>query len=206
MRDGKIGGVVFEVKQEAADIIEQLPPELKQGIRTMFLLQRTKDGGHNKEEKRIFRYAVTYDDADLLTNLTDMLFLRYLHGEDLRIYLSVNERNERIAVRNIHDAIIESLYVDTTNRDLIQRKVLKGSRAYMMNPNARASKNFLIDVDSQPDVDVMGEVLQEMGELGIEELYRKSTRNGWHIIVKPFNLALWKGPAEIKRDGLILLK
>jgi len=75
-----------------------------------------------------------------------------------------------------------------------------------MNPNTKATSYFLFDVDNIVGRDVMGETLQEMGDLGVVELYRKSTRNGWHIITEPFNLTLWKGKAEIKADGLLLLK
>ncbi len=104
------------------------------------------------------------------------------------------------------ERIVESHYVDEVNRELIVKKVLKGSRAYIMAPNARDSRMFLLDVDDVEGRDIMGETLQEMGRLDVEEIYRKKTKNGWHIVTKPFNSAPWSlREVEIKRDGLLLL-
>jgi hypothetical protein len=64
---------------------------------------------------------------------------------------------------------------------------------------------FLIDADDIIGRDVCGEVLKHCEELGVEILKSYRTKNGWHIITKPFNPSLWKHESEIKKDALILL-
>ena len=207
MRNAKIEQFQEQVKFEAAAILCELPPELTTGYRTIFLLERHKDGSSNKEERRNFNFSVVTNSEELGKKLMEFLWLRLLHDEkELRIYLSVNERNPKRAVRNVAQAIIDGLYADDLNRSLIERKIVKGSRSYIMNPNTRASSFFLLDVDNEPGKDIMGETLQEMARLGVVEVYRRTTRNGWHVIVEPFNLAMWTGKAEVKKDGLLLLK
>ena len=207
MRNAKIEQFLEQVESDVSEILSDIPEILTTGYRTLFLLERHKDGGSNKEERRAFSFAVVTDKDSLIVKLREYLWLRYLHRDkELRIYLSVNARNSHKATRNILDTLLDALYADEINRSLIERKVLKGSRSYIMNPNTRATSYFLFDVDNIEGRDVMGETLQEMCDLGVVELYRKVTRNGWHIITQPFNLTLWKGEAEIKSDGLILLK
>ena len=206
MRNAKIEQFLFETDNKAREIMLSLPDCLTSGFRTLFLLERAKDGGANKEEKRVFNFAVSTKTEELEAKLKEFLWLKLFHNQkDLRIYLSVNERNEHRAVRNMLEAITDAMYADQINRDLVAKKIVKGSRSYIMAPNARKTSFFLFDVDNIEGRDVMGETLQEMGDLSIEEIYRKSTRNGWHVVTKPFNPQIWKGVAEIKKDGLILL-
>jgi hypothetical protein len=206
MRSEKVGGAILNIEKEAQRIILDLPSELKTGYRTLFLLERTKDGGHNKEDRRAFMFTVVTDEQMLLIKLKEFLWLKYLYAEkNLRIYYSVNARHPQKTVRNILLAITDSLYADKSNRELIAKKIIKGSRSYIMNPNAKETSFFLLDVDDEAGRDIMGETLQEMGDKGIEEVYRTKTRNGWHVVVKPFNPNIWEGKAEIKKDALIFL-
>src|SRR5574343_652042 len=182
MRNGKIEQFEEEIKREAREIVENLPEFLTRGYRTLFLLERHKDGGNNKEERRTFNFTVVTDEEELLKKLTEFLWLRLLHSDkELRIYLSVNERSASKATRNILNAILDGLYGDDNNRYLIQKKIVKGARSYLMNPNAKHSPFFLLDVDNEEGKDIMGDTLNEMYRLNLVELYRKSTRNGWHV-------------------------
>ncbi len=206
MRNQKIDAAIKSAKEKAVDIFSDLPSELITGVRTLFLIERAKDGCHNKEERRNFNFTVVDSEEKILKKITEFLWIKELYPNNkLRIYLSVNARNKKRAVRNIHESIITSLYSDEETQEQINTKISKGARSYIMNPNARETKYFLIDVDNEPGKDIMGEILHEMARLDIKEIYRRSTRNGWHIVVHPFNLGLWKGTAEIKKDGLILL-
>lgn len=206
MRNAKIEQFLCSVDTKATDILQSLPTCLKDGYRTLFILERAKDGGHNKEEKQVFNFAVTTNEAELSVKLKEFLWLKYFYDDkELRIYFSVNERNPHKAVRNVMKAILDSYYADQLNRDLVVKKIVKGTRSYIMNPNTQKSSYFLLDVDDEEGKDIMGETLQEMGELEVEELYRRRTKNGWHIVTKPFNPNLWRAKAEIKKDGLLLL-
>jgi len=207
MRNAKIDAFEGEIARETKAIIDEIPDLLVSGFRTLFLLERSKDGGHNKEERRTFNFAVVTNREELAIKLSEFLWLRLLYTEkDLRIYYSVNARSPKKATRNIMDAILDGLYADQVNRELIEKKVVKGARSYLMNPNAKSTNYFMLDVDKIVGRDIMGETLMEMGRLELKEIYRKPTRNGWHVVVEPFNPALWKCDAEIKKDGLLLLK
>lgn len=77
-----------------------------------------------------------------------------------------------------------------------------------MSPTARVKGDslFLIDVDNVEGEDIMGLALAALAECGAEIVKQYATKNGWHIITKPFNPTTWNGKlGEIKKDGLILL-
>lgn len=196
----------MKFKEQAINIVSTLPQKLKEGTRVLFLVQRQKDGGGNSEEKRIFSVAVIEDEEDLIQKLSHFLAIRDAYTEiDLRVYLSVNSRNKYTAIRNMLDSIIESFYCPDVQKELITTKLLRGAKSSLMNPNARKTKYFLIDVDSMVDVDTYQEAMSDLFDRGVTIIHERKTRNGWHIITEPFNPAGWNQYSEIKKDALMLL-
>lgn len=54
--------------------------------------------------------------------------------------------------------------------------------------------------------DITAGPLKWCGENGVEVVKQYPTKNGWHLLLKPFNLTKWpKEFGEIKKDPLILL-
>lgn len=202
-REMKLSNMIAAVETEAENIMEEFTG-FTDGMRMLLMLQRTKDGGHNKEEQRVFESYVTFDNEEFKRKLINLLFLKRIYG-NVRIYMSANARNIKKVIREMHVALVDSYYDDTEKRDSVSRKLIKSPRHFVMQPTCRETSHFLIDVDDIDGVDVMGDALKAINELGVVELLRYKTKNGWHIVVEPFNLTLWKGPGEVKKDSLLLL-
>jgi hypothetical protein len=174
----------------------------------MFLMHRNKDGGHNKEHKRIFGYGVYYDHDGFVALLRTLLVLQRLYSEKVptRIYISVNRRDISKAARTLHTTLVDAIYAGEENRMHVYRGILKNSRSTLMQPYCRAETMFLIDVDNTEGVDVHGNALKWFAENGVEIIHQRPTKNGWHVLTKPFNPTTYPSNAgEIKKDGLLNL-
>lgn len=189
--------------------VDQLMEEFKaftDGCRVMILLQRTKDGGNNHEERRTMSSRVSYSPEQFKNNLREMLLLQHIDERPLRLYLSVNDRNVNKIIRHIKHELIDSDYIPEDQKENMYKKLLRSPKHFLMQPQNKKDNLFILDVDNEDGRDAMGEALQRMQDIGITEVLRYKTKNGWHIVVKPFNIALWFGPGEVKKDGLLLLK
>ncbi len=189
--------------------VDQICEEFDQftdGCRVMILLERNKDGGHNKEEHRTFKSAISYDKDGFRRNLKELLVLMATNDKPLRLYLSVNDRNLKKVIRYVKEALLDADYADEEQRETTHKKLLRSPKHFLMQTQNKNSNWFLIDVDNEEGRDVMGEALDELVRLEVDELKRYPTKNGWHFVVKPFNLSLWNGPGEVKKDSMLLLK
>lgn len=70
----------------------------------------------------------------------------------------------------------------------------------LMNPNARAQNHFLIDCDTQQEYEHAELQLRGSGLVIMEY----PTRNGMHIITRPFNPNDY-GNMQIKKDELMFI-
>lgn len=194
----------LDVEKELEDILVTFK-DFTDGMRMLLLMERKKDGGHNKEERRVFETYTTFNSESFKEKLRNLLYMKHLFDKNLRIYCSANPRDLNKVVRHIEEGLLESHYTDQFNRDNIKRKVCGGQRHYIMQPQNALSKLFLLDIDNEDGKDAMGDALIKINDLGLEEVLRYKTKNGWHIVVKPFNPALWGNPEQVKKDPLLLL-
>jgi hypothetical protein len=204
MREKQISTHVDEIKIKSKNITEDFI-DFSDGMRMLLLLQRKKDGGNNQEEKRVFETYITLNSKEFQEKLFNLLILQSIYP-DTRIYLSCNARNQKKVIREIYNSIVEQYYSDEECSNSIQKKIIKNPRHFVMQPSTRETSYFIIDVDDIDGRDVMGETLTEISRLNVTELKRYRTKNGWHIIVEPFNIGLWNvDGVEVKKDPLILL-
>lgn len=204
-RNKGIVQIMQDVNLEADSIMEKFQG-FTDDVRMLLLLQRNKDGGHNKEEKRIFESYVTTNTDEFKSKLINLMYLMELYP-NCRIYSCVNPRSKSKIIREIHNSLIEQYYSDEVCRESIQKKIIKNPRHFVMQPKCKTSSYFLIDVDDVEGVDAQGDALQQISELDVVELLRYRTKNGWHIITEPFNLTKWDSTySEVKKDALLLLK
>jgi hypothetical protein len=171
----------------------------------LLMIQRKKDGGNNQEDKRVFESYITYSPEEFKSRLTNMLWLKTMHKEPLRIYLSANNRNMKKVIRFIKTSLLEADYADETTRENTHKKLLRNPRHFFMQQTCKDTSYFVIDVDDEDGEDMMGQALIRMQELEVEEILRYRTKSGWHIVTKPFNPTTWD-VGEIKKDGLLLLE
>lgn len=205
MRNIKVDQFAIDIDAEVEAITEGLG-SFTEGPRCMFLMHRHKDGGHNKEHKRIFQSGVYYDREGFDALLRPMLVLQRLYSEKVptRIYISVNRRDINRAARTLHTALVDAIYAGQENRDHVYRGMMKSTRTYLMQPYCRAETLFLIDVDRIEGQDTHGNALKWLAENKVDIILLRATKNGWHIITKPFNPTQYpKDAGEIKKDGLL---
>jgi len=200
----KLSNYVQNVVSRAENIIETFG-SFSDGSRMLMLMQREKDGGSHHEERRNLCTRFTFNKDQFKRGVEELLFLMALYPNS-RIYMNLNKRNLPKVIRQVERELLDLHYCG--DEEIVrntQQKLIRSPRHFFMQPNVRDESMFLIDVDDEPGKDIMGEVLTRIAELKIEEVMRYKTKNGWHVVVKPFNPGLWEHKSEIKKDPLVLL-
>lgn len=174
------------------------------GYRTLFLIQRHKEGGETNNSK--LKKYITRNSEEYLKALTKLVDEQMSTDATLRIYASVNERDFNKAIRQFKYEQLYADYYDQIQKENFYLDIKNRFIGCLMQPAQRATSLFLFDVDNVEGRDVCGETLHALGtEVDIIKLY--PTKNGWHIITKPFNHTKIKLPdsCEMKKDALLLL-
>jgi len=200
----KLSNYVQNVVSRAENIIETFG-SFSDGSRMLMLMQREKDGGSHHEERRNLCTRFTFNEDQFKRAVEELLFLMALYPNS-RLYMNLNTRSLPKVIRQVERELLDLHY--SGDAEIVRNtheKLIRSPRHFFMQPNVRDESLFLIDVDDEPGKDIMGEVLTHIAELKIEEVMRYKTKNGWHVVVKPFNPNLWKHRSEIKKDPLLLL-
>lgn len=178
------------------------PDHFKEGVRILMLLLRAKEGGKGNVDRHAIKVITSnpkeYDAA--MKALTEQWEPNY------RIYATVDKRDVKKAMRRFKELILENDYTPNPEEfflDMENRWI-----SALQQPTSRAESHFLIDFDSQEDAARGIEELAKFEtEKGNEFVHGYQTKNGWHIITKPFNytkLPEWMHPL-IHKNGMMLL-
>lgn len=167
------------------------------GFRILILTHRGKEGGPGrdrlgKNQRKISRNPEEFKNA--------LDFLLSKKEKDLRIYSSVNARDFNKAVRNFKYKMLEADYYDQDSKERFYIDIKNRFIGALAEPTSRAETKFLIDIDKEDDEK---KIREELKAENVEILFEYPTKNGKHIITKPFNSN--KVKAEIKKDAMILL-
>lgn len=205
-REQKLSNLLNDVKNKRDTIVNNFQG-FTDGVRLLLLLERKKDGGHNKEETRVSFSKVTLNEKDFEKGLLEALTLQATIYTNHRLYLSVNSRDRDKVIHNIEEDLLFSHYSGSQEQvDGIRNKLLKKPRHWLMQPKNSTTSYFILDIDDEEGRDIEGEALKKIEELGVDILLKYRTKNGWHIVTKPFNPSLWDSSlGEIKKDGLMLI-
>lgn len=179
-------------------------------VLVMLAIARKKYNEKLKSEEVVFREVVVKDTWERKFKKLLTLVRHYpsrAKPEDYSIYITYNPRSLIKALRLFKMRLVEWEFSAINSQDLSQclmhlRKLDREFISCLQKPEARSRKwHFLIDVD---DLSKLDEVRTQIEELGLEVCAESKTKNGMHILVKPFNLQLWKPieKVELKRDGL----
>jgi len=136
-------------------------------------------------------------------------------GLKMYIYVSVNARNTVNGYENFKKVITEyecqALHGKEDFKDPLTR-IDKMWYSSLMKPNARATKYFLIDIDTK-DENILQEVRNIVHGWKVKEhtakiLIEQETRNGYHFVCTPFDVRILKDVenVEVKTDGLLYLE
>ena len=189
---------------EATRIAERFP-NFTGGCRVLFLIQRHSDGGHTNNSK--LRSYISRNSEEWIKCLAKLLQEMEFYPEiPLRIYQTINTRNVDKGIREFKKASLDADYLDDNSRQWFYLDVRNRIISAIMQRRCRESGYFLYDCDTK-DEGIMTKIRWALSELTtILEDY--PSKNGYHIITKPFNHTLIRLPEEITMspDAMMLLK
>lgn len=175
--------------------------QFKEGYRILMLINRKKESGISTTDRKCIRYI---SKNKIIFNAL-LAKLREIKKPHERIYSSVNERDINKAIRLFKKRQLDNDYAFTDQKEDFYCDIENRFISCLQNPEARNSKNFLIDLDSdaiQPYVDVCS----QLDDL-TSTLYVKETPNGFHIVTEPFDSAKFYHPkATILKDAMLFLE
>ena len=142
----------------------------------------------------VFREVIkTEKDIERKYNKIHALTRNYMDGKySFYVYITTNPRDIRKAFFLLHAQFTSMLseFLCSGVVDVISKKFKRINELWiscLMKPGCRgSSKNFMIDLD---DSKKLGEVCEELRKL-TEVIRVTKSKNGYHIIVKPFNRTL----------------
>jgi len=182
------------------------------GTRVLFLIHRTKEGAKCRRNNKM-RKLISSNTEEFNKCLFELLDIKDRYPEmPLRIYSSVNKRNISKAIRNLKEAQLANEYQNNEVYEQFYKDIKNKWISSLMRPSSRAETQFIIDIDNENE-DYVASIEKEVLEHTM--LIKKyKTKNGYHLIVKPFNPNLIKSytkdghiynDVSIKIDALILL-
>lgn len=194
--------IIEEIEKQAKYICEEFS-SYTDGYRVLLLLQRHKEDGetNNSQLKKI----ITRNRKEYYEALIVLLRVMREAEVPLRIYASLNARDFNKSVRQFKFEQLEADYYDQVQKENFYLEIRNRFVWCLMQPQQRATNLFMFDIDNIEGRDVMGEALCAIPNEHILKQY--PTKNGWHIITKPFNYTDIKlhDNFEFKKDGLLLL-
>ncbi len=202
MREIKLGNFIQNIERKAEGILSDFS-SFTHGTRVLLLIERSKDGGSNKEYQRRSMRLVTHTKESLTRALTQMLTIQHTLNTKHRIYMTASPRDTKRATFEFKKAMLESDYGGEEQSVYFwERRDDRWISALVKTKPPKNETVFIIDVNTQDTSDT----LKKISEINIEVLKSYPTKNGWHYIVKPFNTELWDvKETEIQKEGLLLL-
>ncbi len=158
-----------------------LPDCFKDGVRGIMLLHRNKDGEKGNAQRKAIK-KVSRNIEEWHEIVLEFKNLQFLACPGYRIYSSVNSRNIDKAIHEFKLRQIAVDYGSENELDWFYKDIQNRFFSCLMNPNCRNQNNFLIDCDSEEEYFDAIKILKED-----DVLFDYCTKNGRHIICKPFN-------------------
>jgi len=168
------------------------------GVRVLFLMSRNKDGG----EKASVIKRVSMNKEEFMSILNDLLEIKSKSTTPLRIYSSVNSRDMEKTIRFFKHLQLDADYYSTEDRFCFYKDIKNRMISSLMSPKCKLEKNFLIDIDENEGQNYK-KAISAVSRI-TRNIFSYKTKNGYHIILPPFDPRLLNG-YEINKDGLLLL-
>ena len=190
------------MNNEVNIIMEQFR-DFVEGVRMIMITQRSKEGGKMNNPDKVSKRKISSNRIEFEAILEDFLEMKNLFPEkQLRIYSSVNKRDFGKGMREFKRQQLEVDYYDHESKCNFYLDIKNRFLSSIMKPSSRAETFFLIDCDDLTRKTI-GKAIDEVDAITDVVLHYR-TKNGYHIITKPFNPNdLPK--LEIKKDALLLL-
>ena len=202
-REKKPIAYVTEAKEEAKRITEDFI-DFADGVRVMMLIHRSKDGAtHSTRHLRMIFTSGVKEFENALGSMIEEMTRSIIEG--LRIYCTMNSRDMKKAIRQFkHDQLDTEDFSEHDQHEFYLGIKSRFSSA-LMRPNCRETSFFLFDVDDPMTLDEALGIFARCPEKP-EIVKQYKTKNGWHIITKPFNYTQLETAIPVQKDGILLLK
>lgn len=181
------------------DDLNCIPEEFTNRYRGVLLLRRNKDSQDGNAQRRAIK-RITQNTHQWRGVIQELEYIQQTTHNSYRIYSSVNSRSIDKA---IHEFKRRQLEVDWGNRCEYENFYCDIENRFfscLMNPNVRDQNHFLIDCDSPEEHEY---ALGELADSGLI-LFDYATKNGRHLITKPFNPNDYD-IMNIKKDDLMYI-
>jgi hypothetical protein len=188
-------------------IDENIIEQFSDGIRMLMLCQRNKEGRDTNKTDRASTRKISKNKEEFYEILSEFKKLKEESSEPLRIYSCVNRRDLDKAIREFKREQLDADYYDKDSRNQFYFDIRNRWISCLMQPNCRTETFFLIDIDNvQGETTDISLVERHLERLKVEVVAKYLTKNGVHIITKPFNPNQFHSEfGEIKKDALLLL-
>jgi hypothetical protein len=180
--------------------------KFSEGVRCILLLERRKDSGTGKSSN-CFDRKITTNKQEFFETIDKFEDIKNSYKGNLRIYSSVNSRDISKAIREFKHEQLEADYYDKESKNGFYLDLKNRFIHCLMKPRCKAESNFLFDFDGCCDRS-FSQICKEI-EKHTEIISYYKTKNGYHVITKPFNHTKignderFKG--VINTDGLLLI-
>ncbi|MEI9966187.1 MAG: hypothetical protein WDN67_00705 [Candidatus Moraniibacteriota bacterium] len=202
-REKKPIAYTVDAQNEAKCIVEYFP-EFVEGVRVIMLIHRSKDGAsHASRHLRMFFTNGKKEFEEALGCLLEDRSRSSIEG--LRIYSTVNCRDMKKAVRQFKHDLLDNDDADYESWLYFFLGIKSRMSSAMMRPSSRGETFFKFDVDNPLTLDRALAIFEESG-VSDQIVKQYPTKNGWHIITKPFNYTTMTEQIPMEKDGLLLLK
>ena len=177
------------------------PASFKDGVRVLLLMLRHKSGGSARTDRKATQKIITTSVEEFDEALKE---LRERHQGEERIYGSINPRNLAKAIRIFQYRQLDASFFAPEDRDSFYLDLENRWISCLKSPKAAADSLFLIDVDwnTPEDTEKLFKIGEELAAKKIEVVDSYPTKNGAHIITKPFNPSIVSFP--VMKDSLML--
>jgi hypothetical protein len=165
------------------------------------LCQRNKEGIDTTKTDRASKRKISTNREEFFQILKEFQEIKNKSDKPLRIYSCVNRRDIEKGIMNFKREQLEADYYNKKDRDRFYIDIKNRWISSLMKQNARAETLFLLDIDSEEDEQLARRIIADNR---IEIVAEYSTKNGKHIITKPFNPSIMPR-IDIKKDGMLLL-
>ena len=181
-----------------------IPDSLVDGVRGLMLMRRNKDnvcdvsdGGTGNVQRRAVK-MISHNKTEWMSMINGLYQMQQTTHPGFRIYASVNPRDMSKTIYEFKCRQLDADQYCIRDRNMFYMDIENRFFSCLMNPFVRASSQFLIDCDSDAEYE---NALQQLDKDLI--IYDYPTKNGRHIITKPFNPT--GKMVEIKKDALMFI-
>jgi hypothetical protein len=202
-REMKPVAVEEMLARKAKQIMEDFS-EFTDGIRLVMLIHRAKEGAKSANNDKVHKVIVT-SKKDFEKAVLAMLMTIRTQQMPYRIYASVGPRDMKKAIRKFKYEQLDADYYGEEDKESFYLDIFNRWFGCLAQPGSAAETYFVVDLDSKEEDTECLKVIDE-AKLHDYVVKRYYTKNGVHIVMKPFNPALLgKFADHIHKDGLVLL-